>query len=106
MSMTRVIFLLLAMLCIVALVLFIKAAGGLRKSDPATQREELIRELSIRRLLGRLLGGFAGISFVAGVMCLFQRDASGRVDWTLGVVLIALSQFLVLCVWLLVRKTK
>ena len=103
---TRLIFVGLAILCIVALAAFIKACGGLRRSDPAAQREELFRELSIPRLLGRLLGGFAGVCFVGGVVSLFQRDSSGRVDWPLGVVMIALSQFLVLCVWLLVRKAK
>ena len=103
---TRLIFIGLAILCIVALAAFIKASGGLRKSTPAEQREELVRELSIRRLLGRLIGGFASITFIAGVMSLFRRDASGRVDWPLGVVMIALSLFFALCVRLLIRKKK
>ena len=103
---TRLLFIGLAILCIVALFAFIRAGGGLRRSNPAEQRGELFRELSVRRLLGRLLGGFAGIFFIAGVMSLFRRDSSGRVDWTTAVVMIGLSQFLVLCIWLLVRRTK
>jgi hypothetical protein len=106
MSTTRIILLLGAVLCVVGLVALVKAGGGLRKADPAIQRQELFRELSFRRLLGRLLGGFGGLLFVGGFMSLFQRDASGKVDWATAVVMIALSQFLVLCVWLLVRKTK
>ena len=106
MSLTRVMFLLGAVLCIVALVALIKAGGGLRKRDSTVQRESLSQLLSPRRLLAQLIGLFAGICFVGGAISLFQHDASGRVDWKIAVVMIALSQFLILCAWLLVRKTK
>jgi hypothetical protein len=66
--------------------------------------QEVRPELGIRRILARLLGGFAGLCFIGGVVSCFQRDSSGRVDWTIAVVMIVLSQILLLCVWLLIRK--
>jgi hypothetical protein len=104
MSITRIIFLLGAVLCLVALVALVKAGGGLRKRDSIEKRESLSRVFSPRRLLAQFIGLFAGLCFVGGAMALFQRDASDRVDWKIAVVMLALSQFLILCAWLLVRK--
>ncbi len=105
MSVTKVMLLLGAVLCIVALVALVKGGGGLRKPDPTAPRESLSQLLSPRRLLAQFIGLFAGICFVGGAMSLFHLDSSGdRVDWKVAVVMIALSQFLILCAWLLVRK--
>jgi hypothetical protein len=107
MSSTRVIFLLGAVFCIVALIALIKAGGGLRKPNAAAQRESLSEVFNFRRLLAQALGLFAALCFVACVMSLFHLDSSShRGDWKIAVVMIALSQFLVLCVWLLVRKKR
>ncbi len=71
-----------------------------------TDLQEVRREFGIRRILARLLGGFAGLCFIGGVLSLFHREASGSVDWITAVVMIVLSQILLLCAVLLVRSKK
>lgn len=71
------------------------------KKDKA-QIHEVRRELGFRRILGRLLGGFGSLAFVAGILSLVQDQA----HWGVGMELIAISLFLVLCTVLLLRNTK
>jgi hypothetical protein len=110
MQIAATIFIVLAVAVIVAMFVRSRAREGVPvlkiTEQDRVELREFRRELGPRRILARLLGGFAGICFVGGVMSLFHRDASGGVDWTIAVVMIVLSQILVLCVWLLVRTTK
>jgi hypothetical protein len=108
MQIAATIFIVLSVGIIVAMFVRSKAREGvpvfkLTEKDKA-DLQEVHRELGIRRILARLLGGFAGLCFIGGVMSLFQRDVSGAVNWTVAAVMIVLSQILLLCVWLLIRK--
>jgi hypothetical protein len=106
MSSKNIIFLLAGIICVVGLIALVKAGGGLRKSDSTGQRESLSQTFSMRKMLAQFIGIFAVICFVGGAMSLFQRDGFEKVDWRIAVGMIALSQFLMLCVWLLGRKKK
>ncbi len=76
------------------------------KAQFERMRQDTRREFSIRKIVARFVGFLGGLCFLAAVMSVFARNASGRVDWPAAVVLLILSQVLLLSVWLLVRKTK
>jgi hypothetical protein len=76
------------------------------RSEFEKMRQDARREFSIRKIVARFLGFLGGLCFLAGVMSVFAGNPSGRVDWRTGVALIVLSQVLLLCVWLLLRKPK
>jgi len=96
MQIAAIIFIVLAMAIVVAMFVRSRVREGvpvlkLTEKD-RVELGEFRRELGVRRILARSLGGFAGVCFIGGVMSLFRRDASGRIAWTVAVAMIVLSQ--------------
>jgi hypothetical protein len=85
-----------------------RAIAGIRTfevtENDRVEFRQLRQEITIGWLLARLLGTFASLFFVGGVMSVVYPDSSGRTGWHTAVVMILLSQILLLCVWLLTRK--
>jgi uncharacterized membrane protein YfcA len=80
-----------------------EGVGVLEVTDKDKEEfKEVRRELGIRRIFMRLIGGFAGISFIAGFATWFQN----RADWRISVEMIAISIFLGFCTALLARGSK
>ena len=110
MQAAAVIYIVLAIVIVVAL--FVR--GRVREGIPvfkltAQDRADLRRarrELGIRRVSARLVGGLAGFCFIAAILALFHRDRSGGVNWTTAVVLTVLSQILLLCAVLLLKSAR
>jgi hypothetical protein len=110
MQIAAIIFAMLAVVIVVAMFVRSRTREGipvfkLTARDKA-ELKETRRVFGIRRILARLLGGFAGVCFIGGVVCLFYREASGRVDCITAVIMIILGQILLLCAVLLWRSTK
>ena len=97
---------LLALSVVVATYVRGKAREGVRVVEitdkDKAQFQEVCRELGVRRILARLLGGIGSIFFIAGVVALFQS----RADWRVPVGMIVIGLFLASCVALLVRGSR
>jgi drug/metabolite transporter superfamily protein YnfA len=107
MTTVAVIFIVLAVLTCIAIFVRSRASGRvgvfeITQEDRAAL-QEVRRELGIRRLLGRLIGGFGGILVLAGLVSPLYPDSSGRVDWRIAGVLIAFGSLLVMCAVPLVK---
>ncbi|HZF00839.1 MAG TPA: hypothetical protein VE344_02985 [Methylomirabilota bacterium] len=97
---------------LVILVMFVRSRSkqGVRTLEitdkDKAQFQEMRRELGVRRLLARLLGGFAAIFLIAGVSSVIFEGSSGKADLKTATVLIAVSLVLVFCVRFLVKNSK
>jgi hypothetical protein len=111
MQIAAIIYILLASILIIAMFGRSRAKEGipvfkLTQRDKADLRE-MRRELKIRIVLARLLGGFGSVGFFAGVFSLFHKNESGRADWiTTAAELIVFGSALCLCAVLLLKSAK
>jgi uncharacterized membrane protein YfcA len=110
MQTAAVIYIVLALVIIVALFVRSRAREGvpvfkLTEKDKSDLRE-VRRELGIWRVLARLVGGFGSVLFIVGVSSLFYRDPAHRIDATTSGWMIGLSVVLTFCAFLLLRKDK
>ena len=100
----------LGMLLIVAVFVRSRAKEGVRTFEitakDKTQFQEMRRELGVRRLLARLVGGFAAIFFIVGVSSLIFADSSSKADWKISAVLIAVGVVLAFVARFLVKGSR
>ena len=110
MQIVAIIFTVLGTLAIIAIFVRSRSREGIHRFEftdrDKTPFQEVRRELGIRRVLGRLLGGFGGLLLIAAICSPFYRSTSGREDWSIAAWLTGLGVLLVLCAVPLTRQSR